>query len=74
MNHIHVWQGGDCPLPEGFRVKVWYRGVGKTVVVTEFTKVDWLHKDFPTLATIYNIIAFEVLGLADGYVMPWESE
>ena len=49
MNHIHAWQGGDCPLPEGF---------------------NWTHDS----DSREDIIAFEVLGLADGYVMPWEQD
>jgi hypothetical protein len=70
MNHIHAWQGGDCPLPEGFEVKVWLRGglVEERVSVAE---LQWSH---PITDINSGIIYFEVLGLADGYVMPWEGE
>jgi hypothetical protein len=69
MNHIHAWQGDECPLPDGFRVKVWLRNsvyVSSSVIATEMA---WSHDNSEG-----DIIAFEVLGLADGYVMPWESE
>ena len=71
MNHKHAWQGGDCPLPEGFRVKVWFRGdndiVSPAIAVTQ---LNWSHKGYKS-----DIIAFEVLEkLADGYVMPWEQD
>jgi hypothetical protein len=74
MNHKHAWDGDECPLPEGFMVKVWYRDAGKTEIFKESTKADWLHKDFPNLAVNYNIIYFEVLRVADGYVMPYDKE
>jgi hypothetical protein len=64
----HAWDGGDCPLPEGFRVKVWYRnGRVSTNRVTNFSR--WSH----TLAG-NDIIYFEVLSVADDYVMPWGIE
>tara|TARA_R110000868_G_scaffold403510_1_gene680846 strand:- start:1963 stop:2475 length:513 start_codon:yes stop_codon:yes gene_type:complete len=70
MNHIHAWQGGECPLPEGFMVKVWYRNT----LLTQFndrlaTSIRWCHD-----GDVDDIIAFEVLGLADGYVMPYDKE
>jgi hypothetical protein len=70
MNHKHAWQGGECPLPEGFRVKVWYRdGSIVTAAYTDKFKLRWSCE-----AVNSDIIHFEILGLADGYVMPWESE
>ena len=68
MNHIHAWQGGECPLPEGFRVKVWFRNTLYAPVDRPATSIRWCHD-----GDLYDIIAFEVLGLADGYVMPWEQ-
>jgi hypothetical protein len=70
MNHIHAWQGGDCPLPEGFRVKVWYRD-GST---GDAGDADKLKLRWSCEVVNSDVIQFEVLGLADGYVMPWESE
>ena len=69
MNHIHSWQGDKCPLPEGFMVKVWWRDKQHPPEVREASENYW---------ELYNeesdIIAFEVLGLADGYVMPWGQD
>ena len=67
MNHIHAWQGGECPLPEGFRVRVWLRGNKNPTICVA---LDWAMKNNPSR----DIIAFEVLGLADGYVMPYGGE
>jgi hypothetical protein len=70
MNHIHAWQGGDCPLPEGFMVKVYPRidnNHSSENLVNEAVKYDWGH-----VGQDGDIIAFKVLGLDDGYVMPWE--
>ena len=82
MNHKHAWQGGECPLPEGFGVKVWWRSGEEGVMNVE--SVNWNHVDRRPRhicegMSVSNsggadIIAFEVLGLADGYVMPWEQD
>ena len=70
MNHIHAWQGGECPLPEGFRVKVWFRNGKEGDAGGAFhLNLRWSHEKWES-----DIIAFEVLGLADGYVMPWEQD
>jgi len=70
MNHIHAWQGGECPLPEGFRVKVWFRdGSESTRSIASGNGLYWGQNNHGS-----DIIAFEVLGLADGYVMPWEQD
>ena len=68
--YIHAWQGGECPLPEGFMVEVWYRGGGESVrPIASGNGLYWAWNYKPS-----DIIAFEVLGLADGYVMPWEQD
>ena len=67
MNHIHAWQGGECPLPEGFEVKVWLRGDTFPKICV---RLDWVLQKHSSK----DIIAFEVLGVADGYVMPWEQD
>tara|TARA_R110002126_G_scaffold281182_1_gene428879 strand:+ start:39 stop:560 length:522 start_codon:yes stop_codon:yes gene_type:complete len=68
MNHIHAWQGGECPLPEGFMVMLTLRE-GTKITHSSKTKLTWEHD-----CGYVDIIAFEVLGLADGYVMPWEQD
>ena len=65
MNHKHAWPEGECPLPEGFEVKVWFRSGGHTVVTTRSGNYWGINGD---------TMCFEVLGLADGYVMPWEQD
>ena len=75
MNHIHAWQGDECPLPEGFMVKVWYRNGISSMCnhIKDHNKATNLR--WSTCASFKEeIIAFEVLGLADGYVMPWEQD
>ena len=70
MNHKHAWQGGECPLPEGFMVKVWFRdGSESTRSIASGNGLYWGHNNHGS-----DIIAFEVIGIADGYVMPWEKD
>ena len=70
MNHKHAWQGGECPLPEGFMVKIWLRDDDYDEKSRRLvSELIWSHDN-----TSSDIIAFEVLGLADGYVMPWEQD
>ena len=69
MNHKHAWQGGKCPLPKGFRVKVWWRDSLCDTITGLADEMNWQDNANP-----HDIIAFEVLGLADGYVMPWEQD
>ena len=68
MNHKHAWQGGECPLPEGFEVKVWYRDdlrYPDTLMNSGvYTNTGWVHRNNGR-----DIIAFEVLGVADDYVI-----
>jgi hypothetical protein len=67
MNHKHAWQGGDCPLPEGFMVNAWMRGA-KTTESRLCTDLRWNHT-----GGLMDIMHFEVFPkLADGYVMPYE--
>jgi hypothetical protein len=65
IHHIHAWQGGECPLPEGFMIKVWFRSGGDTTVTIP-SGLYW--------GANSETMAFEVLGLADGYVFPWEQD
>ena len=83
MNHIHAWRGGECPLPEGFEVLVVRRDESQSGVMN-VESVNWNHVDRRPRhicegMSVSNsggadIMAFEVLGLADGYVMPWEQD
>tara|TARA_R110000822_G_scaffold181346_1_gene321102 strand:- start:1075 stop:1326 length:252 start_codon:yes stop_codon:yes gene_type:complete len=83
MDHIHAWRGGECPLPEGFEVLVVRRDESQSGVMN-VESVNWNHVDRRPRhicegMSVSNsggadIMAFEVLGLADGYVMPWEQE
>ena len=66
MNHKHAWDGGECPLPEGFRVKVWFRNTLYAPADRLATSIRWCHD-----GDLDDIIAFEVLEkLANDYVMP----
>lgn len=72
MNHIHAWQGGECPLPEGFVVKPYYRDPNVDPIAKEAGVLRW-RRDHRA-KECYDIIAFEVIGLADGYCYPWECD
>jgi hypothetical protein len=71
MNHKHAWQGGKCPLPEGFIVRLtkWSVHV-PNISHIELTTEEWLNSWSNEHTTTQ---AFEVLRVADGYVMPWEN-
>jgi hypothetical protein len=67
MEHWHSWQGdetGQCPLPEGLLVKLEFRD-GR--IASNYLKYSWDHTNEE-----FDIIAFKVTGLADGYCWPWE--
>ena len=68
MLRRNAWQGGKCPLPEGFLIALQFRG-DSYMITTNYIDINWTHE-----GEALDIIAFEVLGLADGYVMPWEGE
>ena len=60
-------------MPEGFLVRVWRRDVApKALSVQGQFVAEHLH--WTNSGHKLDIIAFEVLGLADGYVMPWEQD
>ncbi|MFT5518608.1 MAG: hypothetical protein ACI9RI_000874 [Oceanospirillaceae bacterium] len=70
MNHKHAWDGGNCPLPEGFVVEVWWRdGSDDVRTINRGNGLYWGHNNHAS-----DIIHFKVLRVADGYVMPGESE
>tara|TARA_R110000737_G_scaffold230712_3_gene244231 strand:- start:1595 stop:2122 length:528 start_codon:yes stop_codon:yes gene_type:complete len=67
--YIHAWQGGECPLPEGFIVRVYWRNDEYPPCEVMPNEVTW-----DTDGDHSDIVHFEVLRVADGYVMPWEQE
>jgi len=70
MNHIHAWMGGKRSLPNGLQVKVYRKGVmGGIIDNVGDSIVGWNHS-----SNSDDIIAFEVIGLADGYCWPWEDQ
>ena len=71
MNHkiFHdVGKCRECPLPEGFVVKIYYSDRGNHTS-SEYAGQSW---GFAPIAD-NNIIGYEILGLADGYAYPWEQ-
>ena len=79
-NHVHAWQGGECPVPEGFEVKMWLRS-GKQVNHVIRDRETFHHNAYSPEGVYWglnhgpaSIVAFEVVGVADGYVFPWDSE
>ena len=72
MNHKHAWPEGECPLPEGFIVRLtkWSVHVPHISHI-ELTTKQWISSKANEHTTVQ---AFEVLGLADDYVMPWEQD
>lgn len=70
MNHWHSWQGGECPLPEGFVVEAYTR-TGRLLPEAEATTLRWRWRySYPHNDP--DIITFRVLRKADDYCMPWE--
>lgn len=68
MNHVHAWQGGECPLPEGLLVRVYFRNANNKVgLATDFKDLWYLNAALDD----NDIIAFEVLGLAEGWQWPF---
>ena len=67
MYHKMLHNGGDCPLPEGFKVALYYRnaGVGRG---RNYIDLRWDNTGLEE-----DIIGYEILGLADGYAYPWEQ-
>jgi len=68
MNHKMFHGGGECPLPEGFEVLPIYRDPTLSVLPVHASEEIWGSGNLP-----YDIIGYEILGLADGWAYPWES-
>jgi len=67
MNHIHFHRGDECPLPEGFEVKLYWRNSDSITTTCPYTKLIWEHHEYDL-----DIIGYEILRLADGWAYPWE--
>jgi len=68
MSHKIFHDGGECPIPSGFRGHVYLRD-GQVGHHGETTLATWSHDN-----DSFDIIGYEILGLADGWAYPWESE
>jgi len=68
MNHKMYHDGGECPLPEGFVVKFYFRD-GESLTNVKYKNARWY-----LCQEGRDIIGYEVLGLADGWAYPWECE
>ena len=68
MSHKMFHNGGECPIPSGFRGHVYLRD-GQVGHHGETTLATWSHDN-----DSFDIIGYEILGLADGWAYPWESE
>lgn len=72
INYNMYHDGGECPLPEGFRIKVYHRFSVEMDIITRQTGHEswtWKHRSHSQ-----NIIGYEILGLAEGWAYPWECE
>ena len=72
MNRKMYHDGGDCPLPEGFKVRLMFRD-GAAVVTHTYSDLKWVSTGFKVF-THADIIGYEILGLAEGWAYPWESD
>lgn len=71
MNYWHHNTGFDkCPIPEGFKVDVRFANGILVTNMDEYKKHRWSIHDFGP----GDIIGFKIIGVADGYRMPWEQE
>ena len=68
MNHIMFHNGGECPLPEGFEVEMYWRDGSDS-----YTDDDYIDLRWGNTGRQADIIGYKILGLADGYAYPWEQ-
>jgi len=68
---IHACPNGfdSCPLPEGLKINVYFREF-KVMVIHNYNDLDWSHGH----GLSNEVIAFEVLGLAEGFRWPWDAD
>jgi len=67
MNHKMFHDGGECPLPEGFEVALYYRG-GQAAYTIPYIDNKWNHDGLDG-----DIIGYKILGLADGWAYPYQE-
>jgi len=67
MNHQMYHDGGECPLPNGFGVKVYHRNGDSSYFDTATGQKEWVHR-----VHSQDIIGYEIFGLTDGYKYAWE--
>ena len=68
MNYKMFNNGGKCPLPKGFEVKLYWRDNSEYYIDSDYIDLRW-----DDTGRSGDIIAYEILGLADGYAYPWEE-
>ena len=73
MKHTHAWRGGPCPVPEGFKVKLHIRGGDAQYHTIQRGEKSPVGVYWTCPAGAGSIESFEVIGVADGYVLPWDS-
>ena len=73
QDHWHHWTGGECPLPEGLIITVKFLG-GAEYDYLAYSNLQWVEKFEDGRRSGNNIIAFKVIGVADGYRYEWEEE
>ena len=61
QDHWHSWQGGECPLPEGLQIEYQINELQRRIYTCNSDESDWS-----------RIIAFKVLGTADGWCYEWQ--
>ena len=67
QNYYHGWKGGECPLPEGLEVKLYFND-SISIVTSNIQHLCW------DSSSQNRIIGFEVLGTAENFRYKWEKE
>ena len=71
MNYKMFHDGSARPLLEGFKLRIHCRG-SQTFVTSSYAFLRWVHNRKGFAADGYaDVIAYEILGLADGWSYPW---
>ena len=74
MNHKMFHDGGACPIPEGFEVKLYFRD-GEILTTVKYKDArQWLDFLWYLCEEGKYIIGYKILRLADGWAYPWECE